>query len=159
MEQLFSTMVGTATAESHSDLMALINPLGVVITGGHMTPPPILASIPFETPLHILFQQGHGHVLTYDPESSTITQSDPLNDPNPSGVSYVYHIDTNSVIDHITVYEHGASVAVFSASQNEPAAGTAADTMEVSMTTGDGTQAAAAVVATSLAAMTIKSPR
>ena len=135
MEQLFNTLVNTGVSGS-SSLIHVVNPLSPVIMGGNLIPMAMVMDDPefqqFLAVPHLNYQQDTIQVFSYDPESSTISQSDPADDPCPSNVIFQYHIDGNNVIDQITVTEHQTPIITITSTEHEQTAGATATAAEPS---------------------------
>ena len=126
MEQLFNNLLASDTS-GISELTNVIDPLMVMLAGGDLIPlgvtfPDEEAQAQMAHP-QVVYQQGYSDRFSYDPTSNSITQGDKAGAPYPSNVIYHYRIDDDDIIDQITITEHGARVAVFTAPGNDPDSG------------------------------------
>lgn len=113
MEVMFADLMQNASDDEGlsgemNQTMSVENPLTPLLMGNQLSISGIEPTLQSVTEVN---STGFGHQFTFDPDNSTITQEDPNEDPNPSGISFVYHINQDGVIDSIIVHTSEADSA------------------------------------------------
>ena len=138
LESQFDNLISSESEPESAPFLSLLDPLEFITVGGDMLPSSIphffrLMSMRHAPTPAVIGGFRLNQELTYDPETHTITQQDPADDPHPSGVVITYHINQD-VIDSIQItYQNpnGASpptIITFSAWHEQPLTPVAAPT-------------------------------